>query len=152
MRCSVLTRSLLPRMRRSEGGTLTRSSSRPHAYKTGYWLPQIFFHQFFCIAGPSRSRFILWWMSLATNGSLPREMARGEPSFHGVERRGDSWSGRKVWTSGFLELGFHNNGSDSFSLGRPDLCELETETVTIHPPHHGPINTHWPLLVVKEQG
>jgi hypothetical protein len=37
-------------------------------------------------------------------------------------------------------------------LGRPDLCELETETVTIHPLHHGPINTHWPLLVVKEQG
>jgi hypothetical protein len=37
-------------------------------------------------------------------------------------------------------------------LGRPDLCELKTETVTIHPPHHGPINTHWPLLVVKKQG
>jgi hypothetical protein len=62
------------------------------------------------------------------------------------------WSGRKVWAWGFLELGFHNNGSDSFSLGRPDLCELETETVTIHPPHQGPINAHRPLLVLKEQG
>jgi hypothetical protein len=37
-------------------------------------------------------------------------------------------------------------------LSRPDLCELETETVTIHPPHQGPINSHRPLLVVKEQG
>ena len=59
---------------------------------------------------------------------------------------------RKVWASGFLELGLHNNGSYSLSLGRPDLCELEAEICAFHPPYHGPINTHWPLLVVKEQG
>jgi len=58
-----------PRIRRSKGGTLTRSSSRPHEYKTGHWLPQISPHQFFCIAGALGSRFILWRMSLATNGS-----------------------------------------------------------------------------------
>ena len=73
MRCSVLTRSLLPRMRRSEGETLTRSSSRPQAYKTGYWLSQISPHQFFCIASASGSRSTLWRMSLATNGSLPSQ-------------------------------------------------------------------------------
>ena len=60
MRCSVLTRSLLPRMRRREGGTLTKSSSRPHVDKTGHWLPRIFSHQFFRIACTSRFRFILW--------------------------------------------------------------------------------------------
>ena len=80
------------------------------------------------------------------------ERARGDSSINAVEKRGGSWKGRKVLASGFLELGFHNNASYSFSLGRPHLCELETETVTIHPPHHGPINTHWPLLVVKKQG
>jgi hypothetical protein len=82
------------------------------------------------------------------------EMARvGDILSRGGEKgRQLDWSGRKIWVSGFLELGFHNNGSYSLSLGRPDLCELETETVTIHPPHHGPTNTHWPLLVVKEQG
>jgi hypothetical protein len=99
-----------------------------------------------------RVRFILWRMSLATNGSLPREMTPGEPSFHAVERRGDSWSGRKVWASGFLELGFHNNGSHSFSLGRPDPRKLETEICAFDPPHQGFVDAHWPLLVVKEQG
>jgi hypothetical protein len=37
-------------------------------------------------------------------------------------------------------------------LGCPNLYEFETETITTHPPHHGGINTHWPFLVVKEQG
>jgi hypothetical protein len=70
----------------------------------------------------------------------------------GEKGRQLNWSGRKIWANGFLEIGFHNNGSYSLPLGRPDLCELETEAITIHPPHHGPINTYWPLLVVKEQG
>jgi hypothetical protein len=69
-----------------------------------------------------------------------------------VERRGDNWKGRKVRARGFLELGFHNNGSYSLSLGRPDLCELKAEICAFHPPYHGPINTHWPLLVVQKQG
>jgi hypothetical protein len=51
MRCSVLTRSLLPRMRRDEGETSIRSIVRPHTYKTGYWLRQILSQQFFCVAG-----------------------------------------------------------------------------------------------------
>lgn len=59
---------------------------------------------------------------------------------------------RKVEASGFLELGLHNNGSYSLSLGRPDLCELKTETSILHPPHHGSIDAHGPLLVLKEQG
>jgi hypothetical protein len=70
MRCSVLTRSLLSRMKRNESGTLTRSISRPHAYKTGYWLPQIFSHHFFCFAGAAGFSFIVWRMSLITNWSF----------------------------------------------------------------------------------
>lgn len=59
---------------------------------------------------------------------------------------------RKVLARGFLDLGFHNDGSDSLSLGRPDFCELQTKTITVHPPHYGPINAHRPLLVLKKQG
>ena len=59
---------------------------------------------------------------------------------------------RKVWASGFLELGLHNNGSYSLSLGRPDLCELETKIFGFDPPHQGFVDAHWPFLVVKEQG
>jgi hypothetical protein len=44
-------------------------------------------------------------------GSHPFSVWR-EGEMAGVER--------KVWASGFLELGFHDDGSDSFSLGRPD--------------------------------
>ena len=59
---------------------------------------------------------------------------------------------RKTWVSGFLELGLHNHGSDSFSLGRPDPRKLETETLRLYPPHQGFVDTQRPLLVVKEQG
>ena len=80
-------------------------------------------------------------------------MARGSDSFT-VWREGEAdGAERKIWRGrGWLELGFHNDGSYSLSLGRPDICELETETITLHPPHHGPIDAHWPLLVLKEQG
>jgi hypothetical protein len=64
----------------------------------------------------------------------------------GTEQK--DWEERSL----ILQLGFHDDGSYSLSLGRPDLCELETETIASHPPHHGPVNTHWPLLVVKKQG
>ena len=50
MRCSALTHSLFPRTKRSEGEALTRSSSHPHAYETGYCSRHIFPRQFFCIA------------------------------------------------------------------------------------------------------
>ncbi len=52
--------------------------------------------------------------------------------------------------SGFSELGFHNNGSDSFTLGRPDPCKLETEIFASHPPHQGLVNAQRPLLIVKK--
>ena len=96
------------------------------------------------------NRVIIWRMSLATNGSGPGKRARGDSSIDAVEKRGDSWKGRKVLASGFLELGFHNNASYSFSLGRPHLCELEAEICAFHPPYHGPINTHRPFLIVQE--
>ena len=77
---------------------------------------------------------------------------KGETSFHAVERRGDNWSRRKIWASGFLELGFHNNGSYSLSLGRPDPRKLETERCAFDPPHQGFVDAQRPFLVVKEQG
>ena len=59
---------------------------------------------------------------------------------------------RKVWASGFLEFGFHNNGSYSFSLSRPDPRKLETEVRAFDPPHQGFVDAHRPFLVMKEQG
>jgi len=58
----------------------------------------------------------------------------------------------KIWASGFLELGFHNDGSDSFTLGRPDPRKLETESFAFDPSHQGFVDAQRPLLVVKEQG
>ena len=59
---------------------------------------------------------------------------------------------RKVLASGFLELGFHNNGSYSFSLGRPDPRKLETEIFALDPSHQGFVDAYRPILVVQEQG
>ena len=150
MRCSVLTRSLLPRMRRGEGGTSIRSIVHltPTRQATGYLRSSP--NSSSALPAPGEQGHHMADVLGNERVGTRKESTRG--AVHWVERGGDSWKERKVWASGFLELGFHNNASYSFSLGRPHLCELETETVTIHPPHHGPINTHWPLLVVKEQG
>jgi len=59
---------------------------------------------------------------------------------------------RTIRASGFLELGFHNDGSDSFTLGRPDPRKLETEIFAFDPSHQGFVDAQRPLLVVKEQG
>jgi hypothetical protein len=59
---------------------------------------------------------------------------------------------RKILASSFLELGFHNDGSDSFTLGRPDPSKLETEIFAFDPSHQGFVDAQRPLLVVKEQG
>ena len=58
---------------------------------------------------------------------------------------------RKVWASGSSELGFHNNGSYSLSLGRPDPSKLKTEVCAFDPPHQGFVDAQRPFLVVKEQ-
>ena len=58
--------------------------------------------------------------------------------------------GKTVDAGGFLEFGFHNNRSDSFTLGSPDPCKLETEILASHPPHQGLVDAQRPLLVVKE--
>ena len=50
-----------------------------------------------------------------------------------------------------LELGLHNDGPDSFTLGRPDPCKLETELFAVHPPHQGFVDAQRPLLVEKKQ-
>jgi len=52
----------------------------------------------------------------------------------------------------FLELRFHNDGSYSFSLGRPDPCQLETERLSVDPSHEGFVDTQRPVLVLKKQG
>jgi len=73
-------------------------------------------------------------------------------SFYGVEGRGGGWSRGTAWVSDLLELGFHNHGSDAFSLGRSDFCEFETEGCTLYPPDQGFVDAHGPFLVLKEQG
>ena len=52
----------------------------------------------------------------------------------------------------FLELRLHNDGAYSFSLGRPDPCQLETEMLSVDPSHHGFVDTQRPVLVMKKQG
>ena len=60
---------------------------------------------------------------------------------------------RKKWFSrSLLERGFHNNGSNLFSLGRPDPRKLETERCASDPPHQGFVDAQRPSLIVKEQG
>ena len=51
-----------------------------------------------------------------------------------------------------LEFGFHNQGTDSLSLGRSDFCKFETEGCTLYPPDQGFIDAYRPFLVLKEQG
>ncbi|MEP6959613.1 MAG: hypothetical protein ABI980_12865 [Nitrospirota bacterium] len=61
-------------------------------------------------------------------------------------------AGVEGWGNGFLELGFHNQGSYSLSLGRPDPRKFQTERCAIDPPHQGFVDAQRPFLVVKEQG
>ena len=60
--------------------------------------------------------------------------------------------GGKSRASGVLDLGRHNNGSDSFTLGRPDPCKLKAETCALDPSHLGFVDPKGPFLIVKEQG
>ena len=86
---------------------------------------------------------------------MGRDPARGHEGGHALTRwrEGETFGAeRKVCASGLLELGFHNNGSYSFSLGRPDPRKLETEICALDPPHQGFVDTHRPCLVVKKQG
>jgi hypothetical protein len=114
--------------------------------------------EFLTTASPSvlGIRFIV--CRIFINGWIvTRSCHTGRHTFTAWEKRRDKAGAgmeQKVWEERplILQLGFHDDGSYSLSLGRPDLCELETETIASHPPHHGPVNTHWPLLVVKKQG
>jgi len=54
--------------------------------------------------------------------------------------------------SALLELGLHNDGQDSFTLGRPEPCKLDTEMFTVHPPYQGFVDSQRLLLVVEKQG
>ncbi len=63
-----------------------------------------------------------------------------------------SWRGGKSWANGVLDLGRHNNGSDSFTLGRPDPSKLKAKIYTLNPSHLGFVDPQRPFLVVKEQG
>ena len=67
-------------------------------------------------------------------------------------KKGGDWSRETARARGLLELGFHNQGSDAFSLGRSDFCKFETEGCTPNPPDQGFVDAHGPFLVLKEQG
>ncbi len=50
------------------------------------------------------------------------------------------------------EIALHNDGSNSFTLGRSDPCKLEAERCAADPPYQGFVDAQRPLLVVKKQG
>ena len=69
-----------------------------------------------------------------------------------VESLSDARTKLADFFSILLQLGIHNNGSDSFTLGRSDPCKLEAEHSAVDPPHQGFVDAQRPFLVVKKQG
>ena len=63
-----------------------------------------------------------------------REPSRRLPS----PRKG---SAQETVIRGGLGFGLHQQRPEPFALGGPDAGELQSERLTIHPPHHGMINS-----------
>jgi hypothetical protein len=51
-----------------------------------------------------------------------------------------------------LEIGLHNDGSNSFTLSRSDPGKLEAKHSAADPPHQRFVDAQRPFLVVKKQG
>ena len=69
-----------------------------------------------------------------------------------VEPLSDARTKPAEFFSILLEIGLHDDGSDSFTLGRSDPCKLEAEHSAVDPPHQGFVDAQRPFLVVKKQG
>lgn len=59
---------------------------------------------------------------------------------------------KRNFFSVLLEIGLHNDGSNSFTLGRSDPCKLEAERGAADPPHQRFVDAQRPFLVMKKQG
>ena len=103
MRSSALTHRLFPRTKRSEGEALTRSSSHPHAYETGYcsqhiFSPSVLLHR----ADVLGFRILAGGCTWQRAGRDTEKVRERETFSRTTERRGDSWSGWNIRVSVFL--------------------------------------------------
>jgi len=122
-------------MKRSKGGPI------------GHSLHQTSPHELFCVTGDSG------FTDIVRNDEvvMKRDGVRGRHLDRGVER-GGCYCRWMTWASCLLELGFHDQGTDTLSLGRSNFCKFETEGRTIYPPDQGFIDAHRPFLILQEQG